>query len=1301
MPSSNQSTRSVILTVLAVLVFASTGLPSPAWGAGLWQTQTLYSDLVTPENQKAFVDLGRSRTAALGHLDSDGMIDLVVAYGDGDAAFAVVNLGDVRFRLGPHHDLERERKGLMPEKPFAREGVVYPLPFAPDWLAVGDWDADGDFDVVFAKAGLSRLYWMKGDGEAHPIDAGFIELNGKITAFEAGDLNRRDGLKDLAVAVDTPVGSSLLVFEGPDGAFSLTPEYIAMPASVTALAVDRLNEDGWVDVAAVSGSAVVVVSGRDRRLSWAPEKRRAVGPATTSTLDFNGRVLDIAAGDFVGRDRQSQLAVRLADGTVHLARLRDGGFAIEPLGFLPAEGRMLAARASGRPGDDLILSLPAEERVEIHHAGELKASGARLGAVQAPAVPAVAVIAGRLNIDTRDDLVLLGNEGSVSVAASKTTYFIEVNSTNDADDGTCDATHCSFREAINTANALDAGSTITFDLALGSVIRPSSYLPQLTQPDATVIDGTVGSGLWTGRLALQGDLAGIDATAFRVSGGNASISKLVIGGFDGVGIFLDSGGNNTITGCLIGFDETGAAAPLSTGINISGSPGNTIGGTTSLERNYIASSNSGIQITRTVSVNNLIVGNYIGVDQGGTSARANFEGIYGSGHVDGNQIGSTDPGGGNVISGNTRCGISITCNGEVGTVPWLIQNNLIGLTASGDAELKNITYGILITATSHPTIGGTTPAARNVIAGSDFVGIQIDDGVLYATVSGNYIGTDQTGSVAIGNGFGILVENAEVSTIGGSTSSAGNLISGNNDNGICSLNGSSPTELDILNNDIGLTAGGAPLGNDDFGLSFEGGHAIQVGNPDSPNHIAYNSGGVEVGGDTYATSIRANSIHDNGGGHLGIDLGTSGVTPNDDDDADTGPNNLQNFPVIYSVDPTSGEVSYSLESSASTNFAIHFYESPDCDPSGYGEGKTYLGETTIATLANGSNAGQVTFASLTSGAYLTATATDPGWNTSEFSQCFRVPALVDLSMTKTDSADPVTQGASFFYTLQVDNAGPDTATSLTVTDTLPAGVVFVSVSGTGWSCSESTGTVTCTRDELAAGSAPPITVSVTAPEGGTTLDNTASVSSADNDSNSSNDQDSESTVVEGCYVLTLEHTGNGADPVASPTGSAGCSSGSYLSGEVIQLTAAPDAGWEVGGWTGTDDDAGTALTNSLTMPESDHTVSVGYVSSCVASISPSSATFPIGGGSGSVTVTIPAGCQWTATSQDDWLAITSGASGTGDGVVEYSVADLAGGNTRNGAMTIAGQPFEVIQYGVDLIFADGFENSDTSAWSSK
>ncbi len=79
-----------------------------------------------------------------------------------------------------------------------------------------------------------------------------------------------------------------------------------------------------------------------------------------------------------------------------------------------------------------------------------------------------------------------------------------------------------------------------------------------------------------------------------------------------------------------------------------------------------------------------------------------------------------------------------------------------------------------------------------------------------------------------------------------------------------------------------------------------------------------------------------------------------------------------------------------------------------------------------------------------------------------------------------------------------------------------------------------------------------------------------------------------------CYALTRGHTGQGADPTATPTRSAGCGAGQYVAGETIALTAAPSAGWRVVGWDGTNDDAGASLTNTVTMPAASHTISAIY-----------------------------------------------------------------------------------------------------------
>jgi uncharacterized protein YegL len=81
-----------------------------------------------------------------------------------------------------------------------------------------------------------------------------------------------------------------------------------------------------------------------------------------------------------------------------------------------------------------------------------------------------------------------------------------------------------------------------------------------------------------------------------------------------------------------------------------------------------------------------------------------------------------------------------------------------------------------------------------------------------------------------------------------------------------------------------------------------------------------------------------------------------------------------------------------------------------------------------------------------------------------------------------------------------------------------------------------------------------------------------------------------------CFALTRAHTGAGSNPGASPANSNGCPGGSYQSGTVISLSANPDPGWSVGGWSGTDNDGSTSVSNQVTMPASSHTVTVNYVS---------------------------------------------------------------------------------------------------------
>jgi CSLREA domain-containing protein len=135
-------------------------------------------------------------------------------------------------------------------------------------------------------------------------------------------------------------------------------------------------------------------------------------------------------------------------------------------------------------------------------------------------------------------------------------------------------------------------------------------------------------------------------------------------------------------------------------------------------------------------------------------------------------------------------------------------------------------------------------------------------------------------------------------------------------------------------------------------------------------------------------TIQNNSIFDNAA--LGIDLGGDGVTPDDAGDADSGPNDLQNFPVLNQAVAGSGSLAISgrLNSTPNATFQLHFYSNTACDSSGYGEGKTFLGSYQVTTDQNGDVYFQANLnINVPLGNVLTADATAPGGSTSEFSQC--------------------------------------------------------------------------------------------------------------------------------------------------------------------------------------------------------------------------------------------------------------------------------------------------------------------------
>ncbi|MDH5775196.1 MAG: DUF4347 domain-containing protein, partial [Nitrospirota bacterium] len=331
----------------------------------------------------------------------------------------------------------------------------------------------------------------------------------------------------------------------------------------------------------------------------------------------------------------------------------------------------------------------------------------------------------------------------------------------------------------------------------------------------------------------------------------------------------------------------------------------------------------------------------------------------------------------------------------------IIAGNYIGTDVTGLVDLGNGLDGIRVDSSTNTLIGGSTVSARNIISGNSSAGIR-DFYSTGTTILGNYIGVDATGIVALGNsGMGISLWGGSNAVVGGSGANEGNVISGNSGQGILLYSGSGHT---IQGNYIGTdTSGTIDLGNLQNGIvatltsmnNLIGGTGAGEGNV-----IAFNSlVGVAVSTGS-GNSILGNAIYSND--DLGIDLGTTGVTANDAGDADTGGNLLQNYPVLTTVNTTGGQVSISgtLNSTASTTFRIEFYASAAADGTGYGEAERFLGYATVTTDGSGNATINETQAwAVTSGEYVTATATKIDnvgqvgiddalayGNTSEFSQ---------------------------------------------------------------------------------------------------------------------------------------------------------------------------------------------------------------------------------------------------------------------------------------------------------------------------
>ncbi len=505
-----------------------------------------------------------------------------------------------------------------------------------------------------------------------------------------------------------------------------------------------------------------------------------------------------------------------------------------------------------------------------------------------------------------------------------------------------------------------------------------------------------------------------------VYGDDVVVSGNVVSGNGSDGILLDSADRADVVQNTVGLSylrQSGSGLGNGTlGIRVTnGASANDIGRPDLA--NFVANSAdgaaSGIAVTGTGTNGNRIRGNVVGLTASAVPA-PNYQGIFvgddvGDGSPSGTIVGGPTLAERNVTSGND--GFGVVLNADLGT---LVEGNTFGLDESGAAR-PNALGGIGIAGSTGPVVRG------NTASGNAGAGVILQGGTSGLTLAGNRIGTDAGGTLDRGNGAdGILCFNAHDVMIGGTSPSLGNTIA---------FNGTS-----------------SPISDGVF-------------TSDACTNVA----------------VLRNAIFANA--ELGIDhcldfpSGCDIVTPNDSPDAD----GITNYPVITSAtnDGTNATVTVTLSALPNQAYRVELFRSGVADPSGYGEGQTFITSQNLTTGGSGTLSAAFTrpVSEVAVGSWATATATpidgstSTGFRgTSEFSQARQVtdtstPPGIFLSAMNTTPLSVAPGGSvSFSYTIQNNTpaavtgdfffravrGGATVAQGVIVSGTLPAGQTVTS-----------------------------------------------------------------------------------------------------------------------------------------------------------------------------------------------------------------------------------------------------------------
>ena len=339
----------------------------------------------------------------------------------------------------------------------------------------------------------------------------------------------------------------------------------------------------------------------------------------------------------------------------------------------------------------------------------------------------------------------------------------------------------------------------------------------------------------SGVLAEGNNVFGV----FFAGGSHNTLTGSVVSANQGNGVDIAGSSDDTLSGDLIGTNPSGeyptdvfnnSLGNAASGVAIYGSStNNTIGGTATGAGDVISNNDQqGVWISDGGTSDNVVEGDFIGTDKDGVSALPNATGVYIQNDAGANTIGGTTAGARDVIAGNSGDGVHIVS----GAGDNVVEGDYIGIGVNDVPGLGNGESGVAILGGASnntiggaaTTMGGSLAGAGNVISGNVGNGVYISDGGTNANViEGDYIGTNVTGTQALANEQGIYLGGGTTNnTIGGTTSSTGDVISGNSTNGIELFSLGTAGNM-VWGDDIGVGAGGTTaLGNGWSGVAIYG-----------------------------------------------------------------------------------------------------------------------------------------------------------------------------------------------------------------------------------------------------------------------------------------------------------------------------------------------------------------------------------------------------------------------------------------------------------------------------------------------